>query len=243
MRKVSLLAAVALAVLAHAPSAGQSTGFSLKAGPSVAIQAWDSYDRDPLFGYHLDVQAESISDQPRSFYASLGYHRRGSAIRTRAFQGRDAAGNIQTVNPADIKFLFNNVALALGAKQHRDLGNVRGHISLALRGEVNVSTDLGGEEAERVNQLGIGLPYPTDEFVNRFVYGVDVGLGADVPLGPALDGLLELRVSPDLSRQYFQPAFRYFDVRSGNNQNSPDRSINNITFELSLGLRWINFAE
>lgn len=217
----------------------QHTGYSLKFGPTMGIQQWNAFDRGPLFGYHADVQVENISEtDARTLYASLGYHQRGSANRI-VF---NTIGGQRIQNTT--KFIFNNAVLTAGGKQLYALQNVQGHVSLAVRGEVNINTSYGEDNEFVRNNTNLLSSYPQDRFVNRFLYGIDIGAGIDFPLSPSLDGLLEIRVSPDLSRQYFQPPFNGFDPISGNNNFPyPERRINNISFELSLGLRLIRYSE
>ena len=231
--------AAALVALIPVTLRAQLTGYTLKAGPSVATQRWDDFEQDPLLGYHVDVQVESISEaSPRTLYAALGFHRRGSAIRTgrRTYVDR-ATGQEVRVEGRTIPFRFDNLALALGVKQvYPFRENARAYFLVGLRGERTLSVDLGGDA---VNQnYGYGLSYPVEEFVTRWLYGVDFGGGLDFELSPSLDGLIELRISPDLSRQYFQPPLNnVVDPFTGNNIALRERSIRNLGLELSLGLR------
>lgn len=236
MRLLLLTAAFFLSLTMGA----QHTGYSFKAGPTMGVQQWNSFDRGPLFGYHADIQVENISEtDARTLYASLGYHQRGSANRFSyvTVDGR----RFQSTT----KFIFNNVGLVAGGKQIYPVGvNMQGHVALGLRGEVNVSTSYGEDDEIVRNNPQLLTSYPQDAFVNRFLYGIDIGAGLDFPLSPTLDGLLEIRVSPDLSRQYFQPPFVGYDPISGNNnRNFPERRINNISFELSFGIRLIRYSE
>ena len=243
-RLAEALAAAALLLAATAgPLCAQYTGYGLKFGPTLATQRWDNYQQDPLLGYHVDLQVENLSEsKPRTLYASLGYHQRGSAIRFRRTVGRDVNGFEREFRAQTLRFVWHNVGLAVGAKQTKPLGNARGHVSVGLRGEVNVGTDLGGEVAEQVRELRIGIPYPIPEFSNRLVAGIDIGGGIDFPLSPTLDGLVELRVSPDFTRQYFQPPFQYFDSFTGNNVLAREETISNVSLELSVGIRWLDFG-
>ena len=215
----------------------QFVGYSLKGGPSVGIQQWDGFDRQPLFGYHFDLQIESLSDvEPRTLYASLGYHQRGSAIRYRRI---DLGGNPIGQGQETTNFVFNNAVLALGAKQTYALGQARGHIALAIRGEYNINTDLAGDLGANRN---LYLSFPQDEFVIKGLYGIDLGAGLDISINPSLDALLELRVSPDFSRQYFQPPLQNVILPGSNNPTTiGERTINNITFELSAGIRFVRY--
>ncbi len=232
---------LALALLCGSVSVfSQHTGYSLKFGPTMGVQQWNNFDQGPLFGYHADLQVENISEtDARTLYAAVGFHQRGSANR---ITFTSLSGNQR--RQSTTKFIFNNVALIAGGKQIYALQNLQGHVSLALRGEVNVNSVNKLNDIELENNTLLQLSFPQDQFVNRFVYGIDIGAGIDFPLSPTLDGLLELRVSPDLSRQYFQPAFIGFDPLTGNNDRIyAERRINNISFELSFGIRFIRYSE
>lgn len=217
---------------------GQHTGYSFKFGPTMGVQQWNSFERGPLFGFHADLQVENISEtDARTLYASLGYHQRGSANRF-VFTTLDGQRRQNTT-----KFIFNNAVLTAGGKQIYQLQNMQGHVSIALRGEYNINTSFGEDDDLVRNNPQLLLSYPQEAFINDFLYGIDIGAGVDFPLTPTLDGMLEIRVSPDLSRQYFQPPFPGFDPLTGNNRNYPERRINNISFELSLGIRFISYSE
>jgi len=217
----------------------QHTGYSFKFGPTMGIQQWDGFDRGPLFGYHADIQVENISEtDARTLFAALGYHQRGSANRFRySVLGRNEIRQTTT------KFIFNNAVLTAGGKQLYALQKLQGHVSIALRGEVNINYKTQIDDQVVVNDTRFTQSFPQEQFVNRFLYGIDIGAGIEFPLSPTLDGLLEFKVSPDLSRQYFQPPVPGFDPISGNNRIYPERRINNISFELSFGIRLIRYSE
>jgi len=227
-------------ILGSLSASSQHTGYSFKFGPTVGVQQFNNFDQGPLYGFHADLQVENISEtDPRTLYASVGYHRRGSANRI-SFVPLSGGARRQSTT----KFIFNNIALIAGGKQLYALQNLQAHVSLALRGEVNVNLTNKIDDVELENNSLLLLSFPQDEFVNRFIYGIDVGAGIDFPLSPTLDGLLEVRVSPDFSRQYFQPAFIGFDPFTGNNDRVfAERRINNISFELSFGIRFIQYSE
>ncbi len=222
----------------HLASAQTFLGYTLKAGPTLATQRWDGFEQSPLIAYHADLQVERLDySSPTSLFASLGYHQRGSAIRSRGFQYRDpATGQEVTIRPQSLRFVFSNLGLTLGGKQHYAVGDRRGFVSLGLRGEYNLATDFG--DTDGVNDdFGYGLAYPDDVYVRDFVYGVDVGVGLELQLSAKLDALLELRISPDVSQQYDQPPLQFFSPVTGNNESSGQRRINNVSIELSVGLR------
>ena len=243
MRPVRSPLALALVALlgCSGPLLAQRAAFVMKGGPSVATQKWDDFEQDPLVAFHLDAQVESISEStPRTLYAALGFHRRGSAIRTgrRTYVDRVSGEEVRIPNTT-IPFRFDNVVLGVGVKQAYPLGAAsRVHFALGLRGERTVAVDLGGDALGA--NFGYGLAYPVEEFVTRWLYGVDFGGGVDVPLAANLDGLVELRVSPDLSRQYYQPPLgNVVDPNTGASLSLRERSIRNVGLELSVGVRWL----
>lgn len=214
------------------------TGYALKAGPTMATQRWDNFDQGPLFGYHVNAHVERVDyGRPTSFYAALGLHQRGSAIRSRNFRFVDpVSGQEVVVRPETIAFVFSNLVLGLGGKQHYAVGKRRGYVLLALRGEYNLATDFGDTDDRNIN-FGYGPAYPVEEFVRKLTYGADVGAGLELPINGKLDGLLELRFSPDVSQQYDQPALRIFNPFTGNNESAGQRRITNVSIELSAGIR------
>lgn len=232
-----LLCALGTALAISASLAAQFTGYSLKGGMSMGTQRWESFDRQPLFGYHLDLQVESLSDvEPRTLYASLGYHQRGSSTRT--FILTQAGMNTGTRRTET--YQFNNLVLALGAKQTYGIGAGRAHVALALRGEYTMSTNL---DDNPLSNTQFAVYRPSDDFVTRFMYGIDLGGGLDFSLSPSLDLLLELRASPDFARQYFQPPLANVLVPGDSNPRSiPELSIRNVSFEVSAGLRFVRYT-
>lgn len=220
-------------------AAGQLTAYSLKLGPTMAFQRWNSFDQGPRFGYHLDLQIEEMTRAGTSLYASLGYHERGSAIRTRSVRFTDPR-NMREVRLAAQKtsFLFGNAVLVLGAKKPVEVLRRSGFVGLGVRGERSMRTQFAPER-ERANLVqAFGASYPSDGFVQRWLYGIDLSAGLDIPLGTRLDLVAEVRLSPDLSSQYFQPTLDFYDPVAGGNRTAPERRIRNVSFEFSLGLRW-----
>ncbi len=223
---------------AGAARAQSFAAYTLKAGPTLATQRWDNFEQSPLVTYHADLQVERMDySSPTSFYASVGYHRRGSAIRSRNVRYLDpTTGQELTIRPQALEFAFSNVGLTLGGKQHYAAGNGRGFVAFGLRGEYNVATDFGNTDATNVN-YGYGLAYPNAAYVRKVVYGMDLGVGLERQLSARLDALFELRISPDVSQQYDQPPLRFYSPVTGNNEASGQRRINNVGIEFSVGLR------
>ena len=241
--RLGVLALLLVVGLSPKPAATAQSfiGYAVKTGGVLASQRWDNFERDPLIGAHVDLQVESVSfEKPTSFYAAVGYHPRGSAIRTRAFVFRDPnTGEEVRFRPEALRFVFHNAALSVGGKQHYAVGGHRGFVSFALRGEYNLATDFGDTDDRNLN-FGLGTTYPVDEFVRDFLYGVDVGAGLELRVSSRVDALFEIKLSPDLSAQYEQPPLQnVFNPRTGNNEGTAQRSINNLSVELSVGLRFL----
>lgn len=244
LARLRYLLLVACCTQLSAEGLGQLVGYVVKGGPSIGTQRWDDFEQDPLVGFHAVGQVESISEaSPRTVYAALGFHRRGSAIRTgrRTYVDRTTGEEVRIANRT-IPFRFDNVALTLGAKQIWPAGEGRQvFFSVGVRGERTVAVNLGGDVNNQ--NYGFGLAYPVEEFVTRWLYGVDFGGGFDFELAAALDGVVELRVSPDMSRQYFQPPLgNVVDPVTGNNVALRERSIRNLSLELSVGLRFLRYG-
>ena len=135
-----------------------------------------------------------------------------------------------------MKFIFSNVGLTLGGKQHYAVGNTRGFVPLACAGSTTW-LPTSATPTRRTSTTATGSPTRTDAFVRKFVYGVDVGVGLELPISGKLDALFELRLSPDVSQQYDQPPLRFFSPITGNNEAGGQRRISNVCIELSVGLR------
>ncbi len=203
----------------------QSFAFGVKGGPSIGLQRWNGFQgNDPLFDWHAIAFIESDDEASfSSLFAEAGYHARGRGLRFRA------SVNPQTGIPYDaqsFKLLFKNASLAVGARNRFVLGNSLGFYSFALRGEYNISNDL---------QLYQGY---TDG-IQKFVYGLSIGGGMEIPFGEYVDGILDIRFSPDISRQIFIPASRYNNPFTGTQEIFGEQNIKNITLEVSVGFRFL----
>ena len=215
--------------------------FGLKGGPSLGIQQWNSFEQDPLLAYHVDAFIESNEEDAQAFsvFAQLGYHVKGSALRNqRAFLPGNEVFRIPTR-----EFQFRNAVLTLAGKKRLNFdGNFVPFYAFGVRGEYTINTNL--DEYEEANRLFNNF-YPTDIFVNRFQYGVYLAAGLELALGEAAGATVELSVNPDFSRQYFQqPLGNIIDpFRPGQTRSVPERSIRNITFELSVGIRLLRQIE
>lgn len=214
----------------------QSFVFGPKLGPSIAFQRWSGYsDRGALIAYHGAFFIESFEeDQPSSLYAEVGFHKRGSSEFTRFV---DASG-LAAFNGRQ-NFQFNNVNLLAGAKRILNMETkAKPYYILALRAEYTISTNLAQYEQY--------VPwFPAEELVNNFNYGVTVGGGYQYDFGELVGAAIEITISPDISKQYFQPplsnVINPWDF--GNRRSLPEQQIRNLSFEVSAVLRLKRIVE
>ncbi len=217
--------------------------FGIKGGLTIAQQEWNDFERDPLFAYHGAVFIESLPESARfSLLAQLGYHVKGSTIRYR-FLG--TGGDIFT--PPAESFEFYNLSLMAGAKQvFNIMGNSGVYYLLGLRLDYTLDTNLDAYGPLIDNNPQFAGYYPIDSYdlIRRFNYGFTAGGGLQFPFSEFVGMNLELRVNPDFSVQYQQPAISNV-TNPYNNQPTtlPERQIRNLTFELSLGLRLLRKIE
>lgn len=226
-------------------SLAQGFAFGIKGGPTLATQNWDnSLQRDVAIKYHGIAFIESLSEEDQFvLFAQAGYHIKGSAIRNRNFVSV-LTGNV--VRPPAREFLFRNVSLTVGAKQKFELNSTtKWYWLLGVRGDYTVSTNLGiyTDFVTRNPTFAI-YPFDVPEFIRDFNYGVSVGAGLEFPFSEYIAGLVEFSVNPDFSFQYEQPEIpNVTDPYTGNSRSIPQRQIRNLTFEITLGLRFLRKIE
>jgi len=202
-------------------SIGQGFAWGPKGGLSLGQQSEQSYQKDILLAYHGALYMESLSEEDKyALFAQIGYHQRGSALRTQRFI---VNGNI--IPARTRKSTFNNIVLQLGGKQKFPLGDFsKFYFGVALRGEYNVSTDLS-------------LIYRNQEdLVTKFVYGATASVGLQRMFSELVGVIVEFNVHPDFSDQIIVPAQRSFPDQT---RIIPETRIRNITYELSLGFRFL----
>jgi hypothetical protein len=87
-------------------------------------------------------------------------------------------------------------------------------------------------------------PINSYEFIRRINYGITVGGGFEFPFSEYVEGLLEFTVNPDFSMQYQQPAIpNVTDPFTGQQRTLSERQIRNLTFEVTLGIRFLRKVE
>ncbi len=221
----------------------QGAAYTLKGGLSIGTQRWDNQlgRRNPLLSYHIVAAIEELPEDPRfTVFAQAGYHTRGTSMKT-TFLNTSGVRYDQ-----DYSIRFNNLALAIGAKKRlNEMGSLTPYYMFGMRGEYTVKTNLADfEERNRCYPI---YPYNKKEFIKKFNYGVIFGGGFEFPFSDLIGGIIEFSVSPDLSRQYEQPAISGIinNCNSVNTQpiNIPQRKITNVSFEISVGLRFLHKVE
>jgi hypothetical protein len=221
----------------------QSYYLGAKGGLAVGQQRWNdqsSAQNSLLFAYHGDLFYESAPEDATSVsFAQVGYHVRGSAFRFRSGVGVDVNGQPIEYKGFTQRFEFNNIALVLGVKKRGVLGRERAYYAVGLRGEYTVSTNLGDGSTGGA----YAAIYPTQNFVRKFNGGLSLFGGYEMPFSDLTGAFIEVGVHPDVTRQYFQPpitGLNWRDPFSGTTIGSvPQRSIRNLSFEVTLGFRFL----
>ncbi|MCB0602231.1 MAG: hypothetical protein KDC28_13425 [Saprospiraceae bacterium] len=215
----------------------QGAVYTVKGGLTAGFQKWSGFGgNSALFGFHGDVQSETYEeDSPFSLYIQAGFHQRGSTLRRQRVL--TVSGDHYQL-PTNL-FIFNNASVQVGAKQRfYDGGWFKAYYGLGIRGEYTISTNLS--QYEYINQF---YPiYPLDGFTLHWNYGVSLLGGMEIPFSDLIEGVLEFGFHPDLSRQYYQPALSNVvdPYNPGSLISLQERRVKNISFELSLGLRFIH---
>lgn len=219
----------------HTLGFAQGFAWGAKGGMTIGLQQWDnSFGRNALFRYHGDLYIESLTPENSSaLFASIGYHIKGSSIQ-----------RLPIFNPINnsyaqlsTNYQFRNASLVLGVKKKYNLGANKAYYMFGLRGDYTINTNL--DNPEFINNTWA----PKNEFVRNFIGGLTIGGGVEMMFGELMGGMLELSINPDLTRQYDQP-FAIENVVSpwqpGQTITIPRQRITNTTFEISLGLRFLN---
>lgn len=222
-------------MLAFGQIRAQSTAFVVQGGMSMGFQRWDnSFDRQPLFKPHVALSIESVDNEndKTSVFAQIGYHTRGSATRLRFFQG---AGTLTFSE----EFQFNNIALILGGKQKYPLGQRSKYFYYGgIRGDYTLSTNIDELVSAKQN-VQLAIFYPFIGAMNRWMFGVSAGGGIEFPFSDLIGGQVSISVHPDFLLQYNQPPIgNVIDpFNPGQTIAIPERSIRNLTLEITFGLR------
>ncbi len=222
----------------------QSSAFGIKGGLTMGTQKWDnSFQQDPLFRYHAIAFIESANEEePFSIYAQGGYHVKGSAIRTYRTTIQRPDGSFDEIPAHTTAFEFKNISLGLGSKQKFPLGSGFNQVyyMLGVRAEYTVDTDF--DTNDFYSDGNFPIYYPVEDFVNNFTFGATIGGGIEIPFSELTGMVFELTVNPDFTRQYSQPQINNIINPNPNGPNTvtiPERQITNLTFEATIGFRFL----
>jgi hypothetical protein len=242
--------AIIISIFSILPICLQAQGyaFGVKGGLTVGSQRWNqggSYDNSLLIKYHGAFYIESAPEDPTSvIFAQAGYHPRGSAFRYRRTVGVSISGGPVEIPAFKQEFRFNNLALILGFKRRGVLNRPEAFYTIGLRGDYTLNTTLPSCQTP---QTGFYFFSQCSEFVRKFNFGLSVSGGYEFKFTDLIGSFVELSVHPDITRQYFQPpvsGLNYYDPYTGGRINSvPEQSIRNLTFEISLGFRFLRKIE
>jgi hypothetical protein len=222
MKKISLT--TCLLLLSWGLALAQGSAFGLKSGLSVGTQNWSSFgNNSPLLKPHYLLSLESLDIEDRfSFYLEAGYHTRGTAYR---FVGSSPGFSFQNVSR---NIEFRNFSLSGGLKSKKDFKhNMKSYVLFALRGEYTSGVNF---EVFEIFEPG----------TRAFVYGITAGAGIEWAFTEYVGGVIEFRISPDIARQIFVPSYQGLtDGFTGEVYNTREQNVRNVSFELSVGLRFL----
>lgn len=210
----------------------QSFWFGPRAGLDLNFQRWNNAEQQTLIAPHLSAFIETYDpDSPSSFYASLGYHTRGSAVNYAFFDGFDTNA-----------YRFNNFVVALGAKRKLNMWSKnRPYYILGARAEYTINTNLSDYE-----NITNAVIHPTDIFVRKLNYGLTLGGGFETTFSGLVEGFIEFAIHPDVSLQYDQPPLSNIVVTTFNGTrrvNLAARQIRNLSFEITVGVKLLRLVE
>jgi hypothetical protein len=221
----------------------QGNVYGIKGGLAIGQQKWNSggtSTNNLLFKYQGSAFVESVSasDKGQSvLFAEVGYHLRGSAFRYPSGFAYDVSGTPIKVDGFTQEFVFKNIGLIVGAKRRGVLGKENAFFTVGLRGEYTVGTSLDESNAYFLSSS------PQKEFVRKLQYGLSLSGGYEFPFSELIGAFVEFSVHPDLSLQYYRPEFPAFDPYQRQNITVPEQAIRNVSFELSLGFRFLRKIE
>lgn len=209
---------------------GQGSIFGPKGGLAFGLQTWNGYDREPLLAYHGALYVESNRESGLgALFAEVGYHTRGSSENVFFFTGGGSGFRSKQ------NFKFNNLSAIFGAKKYFKPGSGSvPYFGFGLRLDYTLSTNLSQYET----YAGY---FPLEFYVNKFNYGGSASAGYTFPFSELIGAFIEISVHPDFSKQYEQPGgIAIISPLTGQSIRLREQSIRNISFEVSLGFRFVH---
>lgn len=205
--------------------------FGPKVGPTIGLQQWDGFDRRPMFNFHAAAFIETVDPEFRgALYGQIGYHTRGSGINvTSSF-----------ASPFGQSFVFNNLSATLGAKKRLLTKTLMTpYYFVGVRLDYQLSNNLEEVQEQYFGTLN-SLFFPFPDFVNKITYGLSFGGGIEFLGSELVQPVIELTISPDVSNQYQSIAIpNVTNPYNGQPTTLPERSIKNLTLEISLVVRFM----
>ena len=201
----------------------QYAAHGLKGGLTIGTQKWNGQDREALFSYHAGYVYESYTSNNKfSYLVELGYHVKGSAVRTNFY---DLAGNLRQITTRN---KFGQAGLLVGAKSLLDVefGGSNVYYMIGARLEYTATDSI-----ETIANLS--------RYINRINYGITVGGGLEFKLADKALAFLEVQISPDFSQQIFMPPGNYIANYNGNTVfvQFQEQKVINTAVEVTVGLK------
>lgn len=202
----------------------QDNAYGFIGGMTLATQKWNGFDRDPLLTWNGRAFYESLLSDKLSVVGELGLHNRGSGVLSQFI--RQGSSNLNTNYS---KMVMRNVSFLGAAKQIYDIKeNTEAYVKLGIRLEYTVADTF--EIFEIYSKA-----------VQPFNYGITLGGGFHFgPKDGPVQFILDAQVSPDFSQQLYAPQANVWNRHTSQLQTFPEQKVTNLSFEISLGVRWVN---
>jgi opacity protein-like surface antigen len=178
----------------------QYAAHGVKGGLTIGTQKWNGQDREALFSYNAGYVYENYtSNEKFSYLLELGYHVKGSAVRTNFY---DLSGNLRQITTRN---KFGQAGLLIGAKSVLDtkFAGAKVYYLIGARLEYTATDSI-----ETIANLS--------NYINRVNYGITVGGGLEFKIADKALVCFEVQISPDFSQQIFMPPGNYIANYGGN---------------------------
>lgn len=202
----------------------QSMYFGLKAGPTIAFQQWNGYQKsNPLLALHLMAHLESYG-QASSFFLNAGINPKGRGLR---FNDYVSPISGKVIRGGYSRIVFKNAEVVAGIKKYYELSDdFEWFYSFGVRGSYTYGTEFGD------------ITYLNTNGLRKFNYGVSAGGGIRLISNEFFRPLLHITFSPDLSQQIYTPP-QELTTPSGNRYQVPEQEIRNISLEIGVTLQFL----
>ncbi len=222
MKKITTLLLIGL--LTWGTIVAQDNAYGFMGGLTVGTQKWNGFQQDPLLTWNARGFYESLLSDRLSVIGELGFHNRGSALLQQGIV--IGSGNV-VKNYYTMR--FKNISFLGAAKQiYQVKENLETYVKLGVRLEYTI-----GDTLQIYQQFSDGI--------QPFNYGITLGGGFHFgPKDGPIQFVLDAQVSPDFSQQIYIPPGQYYNRFSQQYVNFSEQKVSNLTFEISLGIRFVN---